>query len=527
MKIFKIIKKDFKILVRSKSSALIVLFGPLLLILLVGLAFNTTSLQGIKLGVYSPSYNELTNGIIKAMEDEQYKVVKTETEQQCIDGVKMGVYHVCVKFPDGLEIKNQAKNTITFVVDQSRVNLVYAVKGTINNKIGEKSKELSLGLTGIIVTQLDKTKTELSSRTGLFSDMRNNVDGVESKLSELQTTINTVNLSYTNESDVYMGELIKQVKSIESDLNETAAWNSDIEDLFDNLKDKLDIVDERLTALSALEGSLNGGFGNIRDSLTVNRQKISEVESSSNQIINDISSIAVTDVESIVSPINTVTEPITVGKSNLNYLFPTLVMMVVMFVSLLLSSTMVIREKTSSAYFRNYISPTHGFIFVFSTFITNFLIVLMQLIVVFGVMLYFDPKMINLLANVSGVLLLIASVFILLGMAIGYVFKSEETSTLGAVSIGSILLFFSNTIFPLETLPTAIREIVKYNIFVVGEELLRKTILFEYGLEQLLVPIGIIAAHIVVFIIAIILIRKWAVARYNIHKHFRSRKIKN
>ena len=40
----------------------------------------------------------------------------------------------------------------------------------------------------------------------------------------------------------------------------------------------MDIVDERLTALSALEGSLNGGFGNIKDSLTVNKQKINEVD---------------------------------------------------------------------------------------------------------------------------------------------------------------------------------------------------------------------------------------------------------
>ena len=189
MKVFKIVKKDFKILVRSKSSALIVLFGPLLLILLVGLAFNTTSLQGIKLGVYSESYNDLSNDILKGMEDEQYKITRTATEQECRDGVKSGVYHVCVKLPANLEIKNDAQNTITFIVDESRVNLVYAIKGTINSRVGEKSKELSRGLTGNLVTQLENAKTELSSRTSVFSDMRGGIDSVNGKIDELQTTI--------------------------------------------------------------------------------------------------------------------------------------------------------------------------------------------------------------------------------------------------------------------------------------------------------------------------------------------------
>jgi len=524
MKIFNIVKKDFKILIRSKSSALIVLFGPLLLILLVGLAFNTTNLQGIKLGVYSEGYNDLSNSLLQGMEDEQYRVTRTDSEQECRDGVTSGVYHVCIKIPANLEVRNDAQNTITFIVDESRVNLVYAVKGTINSKVGEKSKELSRGLTGNLVGQLEKTKQELSSRTSAFSEMKTTVDNVDIKLNELQSAINSVNLTYNNESDVYIGDLIKDVASIESDLNETAAWSPEVEDLFDNLKDKMDAIDDRLSALGGLEGSLTGGFGSIKEGLTLNKQKIGEIESSSNQIINDINSIAVTDVESIVTPISTVTEPVTASKTNLSYLFPTLVMMVVMFISILLASTLVIREKLSSAYFRNFISPTHGVTFVFATFVTNFIIVLIQLAIVFGVMLYFDSSLGSLLLNVASVLLLIAAVFILLGMVIGYVFKSEETSTLGAISVGSLLLFFSNTILPLEALPTAIREIVKYNIFVVGEELLRKTLLFEYGLEQLLVPIGILAGYVVVFILAIALVREWAVARYNIHRHLKHRK---
>ena len=62
--LWEIIKKDFKLLVRSKSSALVVLLGPLLIIFLVGLAFNTSSMYNLKVSVYSESYSDLTNSVI-------------------------------------------------------------------------------------------------------------------------------------------------------------------------------------------------------------------------------------------------------------------------------------------------------------------------------------------------------------------------------------------------------------------------------------------------------------------------------
>ena len=39
-----LIKKNSKLIVRSKSSSLVIIFGPLLIIGLVGAAFNTSSL---------------------------------------------------------------------------------------------------------------------------------------------------------------------------------------------------------------------------------------------------------------------------------------------------------------------------------------------------------------------------------------------------------------------------------------------------------------------------------------------------
>ena len=60
-KLYGIIVKNIRLLLRSKSSSLIVILGPLLLVLLVGAAFNTATVYGIKVSVYSESYNSLTD----------------------------------------------------------------------------------------------------------------------------------------------------------------------------------------------------------------------------------------------------------------------------------------------------------------------------------------------------------------------------------------------------------------------------------------------------------------------------------
>ena len=46
-------KKNLRLLIRAKGSALIVVFAPLLIILILGLSFNNASKYGLNIGVYS------------------------------------------------------------------------------------------------------------------------------------------------------------------------------------------------------------------------------------------------------------------------------------------------------------------------------------------------------------------------------------------------------------------------------------------------------------------------------------------
>ena len=511
-KLLTIIKKNFKILIRSKSSALIIIFGPLLLILLVGTAFNTASLYDIKVGAYSETYSELSESIITKLQDEQYKVIKTESQDNCINGVKSGIYHLCVIFPPNLEIKEGAENLVEIYVDQSRMNLVYAIKSSITSKVSSRSKEISTGLTGIIVSQLEESAKSLEEKKATLSSLRASTGNIGSKINSLVSTSKDITESINTTYD----ELAQLEELNLKQQNVSGSYYKGMKILIEALKVEMRLFNSSTSTISQNSENLLTDIASYTDN-------IRDIETTTSKIIQDVNAIQVKDVESIVSPIKTETKTVTAERTHINYLFPTLIMIVIMFVSLLLSSITVIREKLSPAYFRNFISPTSSFLFIFGTYLTNILIIVLQVAIVLGVMLFIQPEMSTTLLNLGAAVLIITSVFILLGMIVGYLFSSEETATVGAISLGTILLFFSNTIIPLETLPIWIKQIVDYNLFVVSDNILRALILFKQPLESTLQQIYILITYTVIFIVLIAIIYKASNEIYNIKRHLKGK----
>ena len=112
MKVTRIIQKDLKILLRSKSSAIIVLLGPVLIMLFSGIAFNTSIGESVNLGVYSEGYNNLTESFISSLEGEEISVERFSNEDRCIDSIRKGIMHACIVFPAEFSVENEGTETI-------------------------------------------------------------------------------------------------------------------------------------------------------------------------------------------------------------------------------------------------------------------------------------------------------------------------------------------------------------------------------------------------------------------------------
>ncbi|MEK6907378.1 MAG: ABC transporter permease [Nanoarchaeota archaeon] len=497
-KLVEIIKKNLKLLIRSRTSALIVLLGPLALMLLIGLAFNTSSLFDIKVGTYSTSYSELSDSVITQLQDEQFKVIKVESEDRCIEMIKSGNLHVCTIFPPDLSLKTSDK--IVFHVDKSRINFVYIILDRISNKIATKSTELSTALTGRLLTSLNNANTKLGEKTGTIAT-------ISSDLSSSKNTLNDVIKAFNFSSTGNFTEIEDEIDDLKQKDNSSSKY-SDLEDLVESAKSDY-------ATLLGLVNSNKGSLGEIKDKLNTNIQNARDLERTIKDINNDINSIEIRDVARIVSPITTEIKPIAAEATNLNYTFPTLVVLVLLFAGLLLASTTIVQEKESKAYFRNFITPTPDIVFILGNYVSSVLIVLFQLIVIFIVMFGISNTIVSdtTLLNAFIILMLLGSVFILLGMLIGYMFRSGETANIASVSLGALLLFFSNTILPIETLPISLRNIVQFNPYIVGETALRKILLFNQDLNAVLPQIYILVGYMTLLLIIVYLFqelsKKW------------------
>ena len=537
-------KKNLKLLIRSKSSALIVIFAPLLIILILGLSYNTSAQYGLNIGIYSSSFTEDVTSFISILEEEDFKVVKYETSvEECIEDIKQGLVHTCVSLPESLNVEDNVQKEVTFHIDPSRVNLVWMIQETVKTKFNLKSQEISKELAQNILTSFISTKEGIS-------EGQNNLNSIKEKAlfasTSTQTThdsLGDIDLSLSEDSissdNVTLTKILKNIgeskdlidnaisgingAGIEDDevRNEIKSYLSDadalldelegnestsIKDLISDFETKLSATQVKMTAAtSAIEGSssdLDGVASKLQETVSA----IDTLKESLAGIQTNLEEQKVTDAEIIVAPLTTKIERVSEKGTYLNYVFPTLLILVIMFTSLLLGTSLVMMEKHSPAFLRNFFLPVRKISFIISIYFTNLILILLQIVIILGISLIFLKEVLPVLPQISLVLFIAASVFTFLGMTVGYLFTSEETGTLASISLGSLLLFISGVVLPIETISPIFRQITLFNPFVIAEKLVREVFIFNSPLQVIWLDILLLAGYAIVLFLIILII---------------------
>ena len=236
------------------------------------------------------------------------------------------------------------------------------------------------------------------------------------------------------------------------------------------------------------------------------------------EVVSSLSDVKVSSAATIVNPLVTKVEYTTAKKTYLNYIFPSLLIIVMMFVGLLLGTTLVMMEKHSPAHFRNFISPVSKTTFILANYITTLLVIIVQTAIIFTISWYFFSW--QGAENIPAMLLVLflaASVFTFLGMLGGYIFSTEDTAILTAVSLGSLFLFFSGIILPLESVPSLIKQVTVYSPFVISVSLLKEILLYGSALNLFMEELLLLFGYALVLCLLILIIEEFA-SRHFVHK---------
>lgn len=479
-----IIKKDFKIFTRSRISSIIIILAPLLIVLFALTAFNSTNLSNINIGTYSENYTPLTEDILLDLENQNYIIEKYNSKEECINSVKLTDSQICIVFPKDLSSTGSIEEVI-FHVDYSRINLAYTLIHEIETKISSEARSLGIVLAQDLINSLNsakenltKEKTELSEAIDELNSAKEISSNLNIPTSDLENIINDLeDVRDSMNSSSAKTLLIESINDLESIKNETIDTSLDLE----NLESKNSKINIKLQEISA-------NLGNV---------------------IKILENTNVVGAENIVSPIKIKIESVKLNSNNRDYLTPTLFTLIILFGATLLASTFVLKEKKTKAYFRNFITPTIDFTFIFGTYLTCLFILIFQFVLVFlGMKFILNIDIFSMPLELGIILFLTISTFIFIGMFIGYLFRSEETIIFGSVLITAILMFFSNVILPIENISGSLKNIALFNPVVVSDIALKKILLFNFDYTSLLSEIYILGSFIIAFAVLTYFARK-------------------
>tara|TARA_Y100000310_G_C20702665_1_gene831428 strand:- start:6088 stop:7800 length:1713 start_codon:yes stop_codon:yes gene_type:complete len=556
--IWHLTKKNLRLLIRSKSSALIIVFAPLLLMLIIGLSFNTNDDLRISVGVYSSDFTADVEEFVTLL-DSDFNIEKFDSVASCIKDIKHSLIHACVELPTDFSVTENVQKEIIFHIDPTRVNLVAQITTSVAGKFSLKSKEISELLTGNILNLVAESSAKLTDRDKDLSAIsekskyvaneasatKSNIAGIDVKLPEKSYEITLVDALNKNVKDG-----LSKVDKAKDKINSSALTDSEKTTLLKSLQDAEKELSKVQVALD-VSGSLKNLVGDLHHDVIVSKEKVdaaskaldaassqlggvtteldglqSSLDSLSSglrEIKSNLDGQKVSEAGVITSPLVTKISPVKEG-TKLNFILPLLLVLVIMFSSLLLGTSLVMMEKNSPAYLRNYFVPAGRFSFVAAIYCTNLVLNFIGILVILGISLLFIENLVMVLPLATLILFVLASVFTFVGMGIGYLFNTEETGILASISLGSLLLFVSGVILPLESISGPIKDFVKFNPFVIGENLLREVLLFGSIFNDIWFNFVLIASYAIVLLIVIVVLEailyKHLVRRF-LNKHHR------
>ncbi|MDD4877681.1 MAG: ABC transporter permease [Candidatus Nanoarchaeia archaeon] len=503
IKLLRIIIKNYKLIIRTRISALIFLLGPLIIMALVSIGFNTSTLYGVNIAAFSESYSPLAETLIANLSSGEYGITKTPSEQECMDFVKLSRYPVCIIFPKDMAMDNSARNVITLYIDESRVNIANAISEKLSAKVELQASELSAGAVSQILGALDNINRETEAGKSAALRLTTNNAEEAAKLSDSVDKIASIDF---NAGTLDASAATTEISSIQDDLNLSSSVFSTLTSHINSMVSSYNSLKSTLDTAKTKAGEAQTSAQEAKNKVNADTSIIKDANNRFGNIKTSIEGVKITNVDAIVSPLKISVQPLTKTKNYFLYILPSLLILLIMLVSLLISSTGVIREKESSASLRNFITPTGTMTFLLAHYLTYISIIFVQTMLIMGVISIFVKGIaITTYLLAAAFMLVFATVFIFIGMFIGTIFNTGETATVASVSVAIITLVFSNAIMPLEILSGFLRTMVEYNPFVMMEGILKGLILFESalaGINHLYVLFGFIAVVAAATVIA-------------------------
>ncbi len=328
------------------------------------------------------------------------------------------------------------------------------------------------------------------------------------KSAGLRTAYCTTNLTIIpNPGCILIDEVDGIVLNVEQEIT---TYHSDINDKIARLNRVSEDLTESLNSLGKVLDSTSENNKEMRENIdeiqealwflqnkTENVTKsMKELDSEVNRFLSDMIKIRIDlentievldtytqkDPATILKPVTVDVKPVFLDKNEIFNRLPGLMAIVLLFITLFISSSQIVGERKGGTMARIFLSPISMFFYIFE----KMLYLLLLSLVAFGSMvaavLLFDVSV-----SFSIEVLLIAIVaglaYTAIGVLIGSISKSENTSLLTCLVVGFPLMFLSGAFSPPELMGKFWRVATEYLPLTLNVNLLERVMIYKTGID--------------------------------------------
>ena len=514
--------KNLQIMLKSKFSIGVVVIAPLALTALFSFGILGSGLSNIEASFYSTESGELPLIFLESLRSNSFIVEETSSNEECIGLVKQGRTNVCIVLKEdinGLPLPNKINDRdirnfkrgfgVEMQVDFSKQRIVWGIINSVQIVVGGLSDKIQQEVIKEVSSKFDSSLVQIDT-------LKNNVDYLELRVKDSKDHLTNINNNlgrFKSQSLNTIDNILITVDQLSS-LVPFGANNSQISSITSsllNLRAQINSTNIDPTSIYAIQNEIS----QVYETLGLVKTKISIVQNELIFLRNSLSDTGSFNLNKFIEPIplsyvSVNDQDVASNSNNLNlvdYLLPSFISFFIVFISMMLSSSLVIKERSSNSHIRNYLSRTSGFNFVFGNLIYLLFVILIQV----GILLVFADLSVNSLVSdnwesLTVYLALGIAIFSALGMVIGYILNSRDTVTLTAVCVSLVFILFSPLINPLETMPQILREVFSKSPAVIVESGVSKAIIFNTGINGTYISIIFLSSVLLVlFILCLIL----------------------
>jgi len=495
-KIFPLINSSLKGFIRNRRAVFLLVIFPLILISVVFFSFNPDGLRKVPIGIVSVN-NDFDVSELKRVLSSFSSTSDYNTIEDCIKDLKKYNQYTCI------EILKQNSYIFNVYFDNTQESIIWEIIQRIKTNVDllqkERTKEMAsdfLEKFSLTMNKLDIFKVNLKQTNSELDSYIYEIDGSIEKLKtskkDISDTINemdqdiyemkTLKSNYEAQKNNYYSSIMFKLDEIEALVgssetaglrNEINSYNSFAGNYFNEMDSRIskyEIASEKgKNYISEIDSTITK-MENTKKDLYLYKSKLDKTENEITNIQNYFKGVGELDPETMVNPIVIYNKPVYIPEveaeiKNLNgekaergfnmislqTIYPNILFLIVLFLSLLISSFVCLSEINSPANQRIKLIKGISIPEIISIYTTSLIIIALPIfcVLLFGNILF----VINIFKNfvfVSIILFLISSIFIIFEISLAYLIKKKSITLLITTFILVFLIFFSGFLLPIE-----------------------------------------------------------------------------